>query len=380
MQRLSTFIRDNMERILLEWEKFARGLHIGEDPMDVAALRDHAEQMLRVISDDLETPQSAREQTAKSKGKSDAKPGDPLTAAQEHGAGRAQSGFTIAEMASEFRALRASVIRLWLRDQDTVSSAELQDMIRFNEAIDQAIAESITRYTNDVGESKERFIAILGHDLVTPLNAILTSSQFMLETAQFTETQTTLLKGIAGSAARMNRMVSDLLDFTRTRFGDKIPLALRPTDMKDLMDDVAAEVAASYPNSTLQFEKAGDLRGDWDPERLAQVLTNLVSNAVQHGSENAPIKVMARGAQNEVVVSVHNDGPVIPKKRIAQLFTPMKRDAEKRHLGLGLYIVDKIVAAHGGSVEVHSSKERGTVFTVRLPRAFGADARAVVDA
>jgi signal transduction histidine kinase len=376
MQRLANFINENMERILQEWETFARDLHIGDDPMDVAALRDHAEQMLGVIAIDLETPQTAREQAAKAKGKSDAKPHGHVTAAQEHGAGRAQSGFTIAQMVSEFRALRASVIRLWSKEQQDMTPTDLQDMVRFNEAIDQAIAESITRYTNDVSQSKERFIAILGHDLVTPLSAIITSSRFMLDTGELTEPHVTLLGRVESSAARMNRMVLDLLDFTRTRFGDEIPLAPRPTDIRKLMNDVASEVAASHPASTLQLETRGDLRGEWDPERLTQMLTNLVSNAVQHGSDKSPIRVVARGEPTEVVISVHNDGPVIPQQQIAELFSPMKRGAsgdrrERRHLGLGLYIVDKIVAAHGGSIEVHSSKDAGTTFSVYLPRTRG---------
>jgi signal transduction histidine kinase len=174
----------------------------------------------------------------------------------------------------------------------------------------------------------------------------------------------------------MNRMVLDLLDFTRTRFGDEIPLAPRPTDIRKLMNDVASEVAASHPASTLQLETRGDLRGEWDPERLTQMLTNLVSNAVQHGSDKSPIRVVARGEPTEVVISVHNDGPVIPQQQIAELFSPMKRGAssdrrERRHLGLGLYIVDKIVAAHGGSIKVHSSKDAGTTFSVYLPRTRG---------
>src|SRR4051812_47884318 len=168
MARLSSFIRQNIEPILDEWETFARSLPQGE-AMNVGALRDHAKDMLAVIANDLDDPQTAKQQTDKARGESDARAGTVPTAAQEHGAGRAESGFTVAQMVAEFRALRASVMRLWSDTQQTARSEDLADMTRFNEAIDQAIAESITRYTEEIGQSKERFLAILGHDLRTPV-------------------------------------------------------------------------------------------------------------------------------------------------------------------------------------------------------------------
>jgi signal transduction histidine kinase len=171
----------------------------------------------------------------------------------------------------------------------------------------------------------------------------------------------------------MDRMVADLLEFTRTRFGDSIPIVRADTDVRRILHDVVTEVAASYPSSTLQVETGGDLRGRWDSARLTQALTNLVSNAVHHGSDKSPVKVVAHGGRNEVVISVHNEGPVIPQKDVAQLFKAMKHARgdgarDRRHLGLGLYIVDKIVAAHGGAIDVRSSREEGTSFTVHLPR------------
>jgi len=276
-------------------------------------------------------------------------------------------------MVSEFRALRASVIRLWTRHRSEVAPTDLEDLTRFNEAIDQAIAESITRYTGDVDQSKERFLAILGHDLRTPLDATIASITFMLEAGELREPSLTLARRIATSARRMNEMVADLLDFTRTRFGDSIPIARTDADVGRILHDVVAEVAASYPRSTLQVETAGDLQGRWDSGRLAQALTNLVVNAVHHGSDKSPVRVAARGQPGEVLISVQNQGPAIPEKELARLFDAMKHARggsarDGRHLGLGLYIVDKIVAAHGGSIHVRSSREEGTSFTLHLPR------------
>jgi signal transduction histidine kinase len=372
MPRLSDFIRENTEEILSEWETFARSLPMA-DSMDIVALRDHAKEMLGVIALDLDTPQTRWQQADKATGNRDASERTAPTAAQEHGAGRAESGFTVAQMVSEFRSLRASVMRLWAKRQRDVTATDLEDMTRFNEAIDQAIAESVTRHTHEIGVSKERFLAILGHDLRTPLGAIITSTKFMLDADELREPYLTLVTRVASSARRMNQMVADLLEFTRTRFGDSIPIVRTETDVRKILHDVVAEVAATYPSSTLQIETTGELLGQWDPDRLTQALTNLVGNAVHHGSERSPIRVAARGEPKEVVISVQNAGPVIPKKKLGQLFAAMKHARadgarDRRHLGLGLYIVDKIVAAHGGSVDVRSSTKQGTTFTVHLPR------------
>jgi signal transduction histidine kinase len=372
MSELAKFIRDNIEEILAEWEDFAQSLPVG-DAMDIAALRDHAKEMLGVIAADLERPQSGSEQSEKSMGRSDAGRTSAATAAQEHGAGRAGSGFSVEEMVAEFRALRASVIRLWTRKQGEAGIAALEDLTRFNEAVDQAIAESIAQYTTEVGQSKDRFLAILGHDLRTPLGAIITSAQFMLDLEGLAEPHLALITGIGDSARHMNQMVIDLLDFTRTRFGDSIPIERDDTDAAEIVRTVVAEIRAQYAASELVEDVEGDLRGHWDAARLRQALTNLVANAVQHGATDSPIRVTARGERDNVVLTVHNDGPAIPASEFDRIFdamshVPTEGARDRRHLGLGLYIVDKIVKAHGGSVDVSSSAEQGTTFTVLLPR------------
>lgn len=381
LPRLTAFIRSNTEQILTEWESFARGLP-GGDTMDIGALRDHAKEMLNVIASDLESPQTRREQSDKSRGLSDAEEGgEPgsgadqrhtLTAAQEHGAGRAESGFTVEAMVAEFRALRASVIRLWAVQQRQPSPQDFEDVTRFNEAIDQAIAESIMVYTREVRQSKDRFLAILGHDLRTPIGAIITSTRFMLDTGELDEPHLSLVTRVEQSARRMNRMVTDLLEFTRTRFGDTIPIVRANMDFGAVIRDVASEVLASNPSLTVRVTTGGDLHGQWDCERLTQALTNLVSNAVHHGDVQRPIEIRGERAGGEVAVSVHNEGRPIPAAQLAGLFEPMKeasadRARDRRHLGLGLYIVDRIVQSHGGRVDVASSAAAGTTFTLRLP-------------
>ena len=371
MSQLAQFIDDNTEEILAEWEAFARSLDTDE-PMDVVTLRDHAREMLDVIACALEEPETPqREGPVERSGT--ARERRRGTAAQEHGAGRAESGFTVAQMVSEFRALRSSVVRLWIRQHASIDLADVAELTRFHEAIDQLLAESLTRFSEQIKRSKERFLAILGHDLRTPLGAIMTSSAFVLETGTLEEPQRTLLKSIATSADRMNDMVMDLLDFARTRFGDRIPIERGELDLRQVVERVVAEVTAAAPDRTLEVQTSGDLHGRWDADRLAQVLTNLLGNAVEHGTPNAPITVSARGNEREVMLSVQSEGPAIAERDLRQIVDGMRNpehDAprDRRHLGLGLYIVDKIVAAHGGSVDVRSSDEHGTIFTVHLPR------------
>lgn len=197
--RLSAFILANREPILADWEAFARTCTPAAVPMDIEALRDHAGEMLAVIAADLDTPQGGEAQAQKSKGMAPADDGAEATAAEEHGAGRAESGFTIEQMVSEYRALRASVIRLWSKSRGELGPRDLVDLTRFNEAIDQSLAESVTRYTQELDQSKEMFLAILGHDLRTPLGAVLTSAKFMLETQELKEPSLTLTSRIAAA-------------------------------------------------------------------------------------------------------------------------------------------------------------------------------------
>ena len=377
--RLADFIIANSEAILSEWETFARSCAPASGTMNVGALRDHAAQMLNVIAKDLAQPQSSREQSEKSKGRAPALREDaPATAAEEHGAGRAHSGFTVEQMVAEYRALRASVIRLWTRAQGRLGPDDIEDLTRFNEAIDQSLAESVARYSGDVEQAKETFLAILGHDLRTPLGAIGTSATFMLETGELEEPYRTLAARIVTSAKRTMGMVGDLLDFTRGHLGGGIPVVRADTSLGKVVHDVVDEICAAHPGRTIHVETRGETRGQWDAARLGQAIGNLVGNAVQHGAEGTTITVTVGGDAKEAVVAIHNRGSVIPPERLDGLFNPMReRDDPAKpgaagptgSLGLGLYIAERIVSAHGGHIAVESSEEAGTTFSVILPRA-----------
>lgn len=375
--RLADFIVANREPILAEWEAFARTCTPASGAMDIAALRDHAGEMLSAIAADLRTSQSADARSEKSRGHASVGDTDTPTAAEEHGAGRAESGFTVEQMVSEYRALRASVIRLWTKSRGELGPADLDDLTRFNEAIDQSLAESISRYTEDLDYSKEMFLAILGHDLRTPLGAVMTSAKFMLETQGMKEPSLTLTSRIASTSARMVHMVGDLLDFTRSRLGGGIPVVRAEMNMARAVHDVVDEISAAHPDRALEVETRGEAWGEWDCARITQALTNLLANALEHGAPDSAVWVSVQGDADEVTITIHNRGPAIPPHRMNGIFNPMKlREGAGNggvagpagNLGLGLYIAERIVNAHQGSVEVESSEERGTTFTVRLPR------------
>jgi len=375
--RLADFIVANREPILAEWEAFARTCAPASGAMDIAALRDHANEMLTVIAADLCTPQDRDEQDEKSKGNAPAEETGAATAAEEHGAGRAESGFSVEQMISEYRALRASVIRLWTRARGEITPGDVDDLTRFNEAIDQSLAESVTRYTADLDYSKEMFLAILGHDLRTPLGAVLTSAQFMLDTGELKEPHLTLTARIASSSTRMVHMVGDLLDFTRSRLGAGIPIVRAELGMGKVVHDVVDELAAANPLRTLLVDARGEQHGEWDCPRISQALTNLIGNALEHGSEQSVVTVEVSGDEEEVTIAIHNRGPEIPPEQLDGIFNPMK-GADRTgsggaggafgNLGLGLYIAERIVNAHHGRIDIQSSQATGTTFTVHLPR------------
>jgi hypothetical protein len=178
--RLAIFIRENLEAILGQWEKFAREIQPADGKMSTAALRDHAEAMLKVIATDLDSPQTTRESIEKSEG--NAPKAYRETAAESHADERLRAGFSMALMISEYRALRATVLRLWMKGNPQHTEEDADDMVRFNEAIDQALAESVENYAELVAESQDIFLGILGHDLRSPLQSVSVGAAYLMRT------------------------------------------------------------------------------------------------------------------------------------------------------------------------------------------------------
>ena len=360
-----------MEAILAQWETFAQTLYPASTHMTTRMLRDHAQQILEAVVNDLSTPQTDAQQEEKSLGRAPLIRNAPDTAAQTHAVLRARSGIDINQLAAEYRALRAGVLRLW-EEQCGVGSEGVQDLIRFNEAIDQALAESISFFSAQVDRAHNLLLGMLGHDMRNPLNAILMTSQALAEMnpgEEVSESAGVLIR----SGASMTALIEDLTDFNRTKLGLGINIVVSDADLGSLFADEVKQHQAANPTRRLILTVDGDVRGRWDGRRLQQVLRNLVSNASTYGAKGEPIRVALHGDEQGVHFEVKNRGSTIDPATAAQLFNPLQRgdldsaDSYKAGLGLGLYIVREIAQAHGGEVDLRSEASE-TVFTVRLPR------------
>jgi len=371
--RLADFIHENTEQIVSEWSTFARTLTPAANHMTPLALRDHIQEILTFIVNDIKSPETSLEQIEKSQGGKEKS--SATTAAETHAALRLAGGFDIDQMVSEYRALRASVIKLWSAHTE-MNNVDVIDLTRFNESIDQELAESVSHYTKKVSYSKDLLMGILSHDLRTPLGAISMSSQLMLNMGGLGERQTLLAKQIFDSAFRITAIINDLLDVTRARFGSGLPVIRTPMDMGFIAKQLVDEMRVANPTRTINLEVSGEVKGEWDKARIGQVFSNLIGNAIQYSFKDSPIAVTIKGTPEEVILFVHNRGIPIPPEKIGTIFDSLTRAVtdegdhpEAVNLGLGLYITQEIVDSHGGTIDVISTEDDGTTFTARFPRA-----------
>ena len=372
--RLSDFVRDNMEAVLQAWEDFACTIEPPALTMDSVDLRDHAQLMLTAIADDLDSPQTLREQVEKSKGNAPRHHDD--TAAETHAEARLLSGYSVEQLVSEYRALRSSVLHLWTSQARTGLVTDMEDMTRFNEAIDQALAESVARYAHLVKQSENMFLAILGHDLRNPLGTVITGATFIMRATDVPSKYVLAATRIFNSGQRMNKLIADLIDFTRTHLGSGMPIKPKKMNLAEVCLNVVDELRTSHPERFIDFEPGGREEIHGDDDRLAQVLSNLIGNALQYGARHEPICVRMASTEHEVNISVNNRGPVIPAKKLGSVFDPLVRLAAQgspdefrdTSLGIGMYIAREIVAAHEGHITVASNEADGTTFNIVLPR------------
>lgn len=285
---------------------------------------------------------------------------------------RAKSGFDINQLAAEYRALRASVLRLWM-DECRPDGSELDDTIRFNEAIDQAVAESLGFFSAQVEQGRNLLLGMLGHDMRSPLNTILTTASY-LAALNAGEQVTAAASRLIRSGASMKALLDDLVDFNRTKLGLGITISPMNADLVTLIADELEQLRGAHPGRQVELVTAGDTQGHWDGPRLQQLLRNLVTNAIKYGAPDAPVRVTVNGEESEVRLEVTNRGPAIEQAIMDQIFDPLRRGTDHGDrpsadagLGLGLYIVREVTLAHGGQVAAHSGNGE-TVFTVRLPR------------
>lgn len=371
--RLADFITQNLEPILAQWEEFAASMLPAAANMGALALRDHAEQILLAVVKDLRSSQTREAQREKSLGRAPRPIDATETAAQTHALLRARAGFNINQLAAEYRALRASVLRLWMDDRALVAT-DLDDVIRFNEAIDQALAESVGFFSAQVDQNRNLLLGMLGHDMRSPLQAIQATASY-LAALNAGEGVSDAAGRLIRSGARIQALLDDLTDFNRTRLGLGINVVPTTIDLADVLADELDELRAIHPDRQIELHVSGNSQGVWDGHRLQQLLGNLVLNAVKYGAQDTPVRVDVTGDATHVRIEVTNSGPAIDRETLASIFDPLTRGTiqQSKHdrsgsLGLGLFIASEIAKAHCGIIEARSD-ETGTSFLLSLPRA-----------
>jgi signal transduction histidine kinase len=373
--RLSLFISSNLDAILTDWIAFARSQLPAAATMDEAALLDHGKLILEEIASDMHRPQGDDERQAKSEGNSSQASTSVCVPSRVHARQRERQGFQVEQMVAEYRALRATVLRLWSTASSSVQIEDLEDVTRFNEAVDQAIAESLQAFVAEVDKARDLFLGMLGHDLRGPLSTIASSASLALRRRPDDSKQAAV---ILRSVAQMKALLDDLVEYTRHRLGSELAIDPVNLHLDRFARDTLNEIAVVSAERILDLHVEGDMEGEWDARRLHQALSNLVFNALKYGLSDAPIHIFLDGTRaNEVILAVQNAGKPIPRGMLPTIFDPLARVASEdttseslsagANLGLGLYVVREIANAHGGSVDV-TSDETATRFELRLPR------------
>jgi signal transduction histidine kinase len=296
---------------------------------------------------------------------------------RDHAARRLAQEYSTASAVREFSHLRAAILSLCYAERVEVAAFEAALL---HTTIDEAMTtvavemdEAGNRQLKRDGELRERFVAILGHDLRTPLSSVVFSAAVLLKDTELPPTTLRAVQRIARGGERMQRMIEDMLDLIRARHLGGIPLKREVISVHDLNARAIEETLARHPGRRIDLETSGSGHGSWDRDRLMQIFSNLLGNALAHSPPESAVAVRIDETDGDrVAIRIHNEG-AIPEKLLPIIFEPFRRgtgDAPNapQGLGLGLYIVREIVRAHGGVVSVASAPEQGTTFTVVLPR------------
>lgn len=367
--KLADYIRSHSSEIMQEWENYARDYVPGGESMTRQELRDHISEMLTFITEDMSTPRTREQQEQKAKT-------PPEDASNQVGARHAEqrfrAGFDTLEVVSEFRALRASIVKLWdpLR---TRTDRDYDELMRFTESTDQIAFQSLSRIANKERRSRSLLLGTLVHDMRSPLGSMANAIHIVSMLDNLGEKQKKLVELISANIGRLDRLISDLIDAVRIQLGVGIPLKKVPVDLTQVATHLVDEAKTAHPDREFHLVTAGNLKGEWDVGRIAELLSNLIGNAVQHGVHHLPVTVKLKGEDGGIEICVHNYGSPIPVDIIPQVFDPLVRhdkgsESDRRSLGLGLFIAREIVKAHAGEIEVISRVEEGTTFRIRLPR------------
>ena len=353
MNRLAAFIRRGREEIIARWLERVEQLPSARD-QSYLGLRDHVPDLLEQIALSLERGGSSS--------------GDLDDVAGQHAVLRYHAGYDLRQVVLEYQVLRQTIFALY----DGVvgpQGASVAALAQLDRAIDESIGDAIDRFMDERDRTRDTFVGILGHDLRNPLAAISQGATALLDrAAQLDDVTVRVARAIGRASQRMDKLILDVLDFARARLGSGIPIAPAWVDLRPVLASVVEELVTAHPERTIEHPAelaTGDLHGEWDASRVAQAVSNLIGNAIVHGQDPIVVDAVDEGAL--LRIEVRNQGLIAPDAQ-PTMFQPFHSGRGTPGLGLGLYVVDEIARAHRGWVEVRSTAEEGTRFTIVLPR------------
>ena len=352
---LPHFIHESLDDILSEWERDCGDAPRPEPPV---ARRQHFGKVLRAVADEMKRlPPSAS--TSTPAGAVASAPGVPHSHA--------------GQLVGDYASLRASVVRQWRRKHPSPSASDLDDLVRFNEAMDRSLAELTATFSPSEAQPQALFLGVLNHELRTSVASILMSAQVLIHRSTPGSPEAKAAQRILRSCEQLRQTLDALSGFTQVRLGAHLEIDRVRDDLGVLCRQALDGFARVDPERRIRLTSDGDLGGDWDQARIREAIAALIANAARFASRGSPVTIAVDGhAADEITVTVHGDGTPIDVETLRTIFDPIARveaeNATYAGLGLGLFMVRKVVDAHGGRVSVEAAPELGTTFTVVLPR------------
>jgi signal transduction histidine kinase len=285
---------------------------------------------------------------------------------------RYRSGSELADIVGQYSKLRQSFFRMYAREEVPQLKRRLAGVSFLNDCLDGAISASVQQFAIEAAHERDVLVAAIGHDLGNEIAVVGMAAAEIVEAASQARNIRDKAIVVSNSARLMTRMASDLADFTQLQHGGRLSIRRRPCEITSVCRQVIDGMLMGKAGRAVTLRSAGPSTGLWDPDRLAQLVRNLVSNALHHGTGETVVSVGPAKDSSSIEIAVSNAGPVIPADRQPMLFEPFRGNGSRapraaERLRLGLYMVKTIAHAHGGRVSFESSIERGTTFVVSLP-------------